>query len=62
MSIRINKPKTLLDCVSIALLSPVMVVAIVCYFVLYGLLIIVGVPLALIMKLFQVIFDKFIKI
>lgn len=62
MSIRINKPKTFLDCVLIALLSPVIIVAIVCYLVLYGLLIIVGVPLALIMKLFQVIFDKLIRI
>ena len=62
MSIRINKPKTILDCVAIALLSPVIIVAIVCYFVLYGLLIIVGVPLAIIMKLFQIIFDKLIKI
>lgn len=58
MSIRINKPKTFLDCVTIAL----MIVAIVCYFVLYGLLIIVGVSLAIIMKLFQVIFDKLIRI
>ena len=62
MSIRINKPKSLLDCVAIALLSPVIIVATVCYLVLYGLLIIVGVPFALIMKLFQVIFDKLVKI
>ena len=61
MSIKINKPKTLLDCVAIVLLSPVIIVAIVCYFVLYGLLIIVGVPLAIIVKLFQVIFDKLIR-
>lgn len=58
MSIRINKPKTLLDCVAIALLSPVIIVAIVCYFVLYGLLIIVGIPSAIIAKLLQVFFDK----
>lgn len=62
MSIKINKPKTLLDCVAIVLLSPVIIVAIVCYFVLYGLLIIVGVPLAIIVKLFHVIFDKLIRI
>lgn len=62
MSIRINKPKTFLDCVAVALLSPVIIVAIVCYFLLYGLLIVVGVPLAIIMKLFQVIFDKLIRI
>lgn len=62
MSIKINKPKSLLDCVAIALLSPVIIVAIVCYLLLYGLLIIVGVPLAIMMKLFQVIFDKLIKI
>ena len=62
MSIRINKPKSLLDCVVIALLSPVIIVATVCYLVLYGLLIIVGVPLAIAMKLFQVIFEKLIRI
>lgn len=62
MSIRIKRPKSLLDCVAIASLSPVIIVATVCYFVLYGLLIIVGVPLALTMKLFQVFFDKLIRI
>lgn len=62
MSIKINKPKTLLDCVAIVLLSPVIIVAIVCYFVLYGLLIIVGMPFVIIVKLFQVFFDKLIKI
>ena len=62
MSIRINKPKSLLDCVAITLLSPVIIVAIVCYLLLYGLLIIVGVPLAIMTKLFQVIFDKLIRI
>lgn len=62
MSIRINKPKSLLDCVAIVLLSPVIIVAIVCYLVLYGLLIIVGVLLAIVMKLFHIIFDKLIRI
>lgn len=59
MSIKINKPNTLLDCVAIVLLSPVIIVATVCYLVLYGLLIIVGIPLAIIVKLFQ---DKLIRI